>query len=34
MPDEAYWKASYPFQDPEHAARFREGLRAAEGGAA
>jgi hypothetical protein len=29
LPDEAYWRASYPFQDPAHAARFRAGLAAA-----
>lgn len=29
LPDEAYWRASYPFQDPRHEARFREGLAAA-----
>lgn len=29
LPDEAYWRASYPFQDPAHAARFRAGLEAA-----
>lgn len=29
LPDEAYWRASYPFQDPAHEARFRQGLAAA-----
>ena len=28
--DEQYLAASYPFQDPKHAERFRAGLRAAE----
>ncbi len=29
LPDEAYWRASYPFQEAAHAARFRAGLAAA-----